>query len=41
MTMGQAAGVAAALSTRERKNVRELSPSFLQEQLRDIGAILE
>lgn len=41
MTMGQAAGVAAALSIRKRKNVRELSPSYLQEQLRDIGAILD
>jgi hypothetical protein len=41
MSMGQAAGVAAAMSIREDMGAREVSVSHLQDALRKLGAVLE
>jgi hypothetical protein len=40
MAMGQAAGTAAAIAARERKSPREIKISNLQNELRQLGAIL-
>jgi hypothetical protein len=40
MAMGQAAGTAAAFAARERKNPREIKILNLQNELRQLGAIL-
>ena len=41
MSMGQAAGIAAALSIREDLGARQVSVSRLQDALRQIGAVLK
>ncbi len=41
MTMGQAAGVAASIATNKHTSVKELAIPALQDQLRNLGAILE
>jgi hypothetical protein len=41
MSMGQAAGLAASLSLQQRCGAREISVASLQDQLRQLGAVLQ
>jgi len=40
MAMGQAAGIAAVIATHENVQPREVNLSVLQDQLREVGAVI-